>query len=299
MLNDLWYLLMPSIASERTLLFVSVLGIFILVWLINLYIHKQILRCNLSYLLNAELLSTGIFGIWHIGYAFWTVPRTKQSFASSLGQQYLFGQTNRYTVDAKIYTSHHRLLHLMRTLLNMVLMALIWQHASFDTWRISTYQMLMNVGLSSPYLTAPAPLQQVNLTFVSQSHICVVALPNTVVIPIGHYAPFVWNPAVTVTDPALFTIEQTTPQHPAVTLTPMQCEQNQCRVHLQIQPSVASIIIGYDNPAAVSQLELLIDRWYIGAVPRQMHDALYYLEIRPDGIASIAPSESVRALCAK
>lgn len=299
MLNDLWYLLMPSIPGERTLLYVSVLGVFGIVWIINLVAHKIILQCKLSYLLNTELLSAGILGIWNIGYAFWTVPTTQHNFARNLSDRYLFGQTNRYTADAKIYTSHHLLLHVIRALLNMILMALIWQHASFDTWRTSTYQTLINVGLSSPYLTAPAPLQQVNLTFVSQSHICVVAMPNTAVIPIGHYAPFVWDPAVTVADPALFTIEQTRSQHPAVTLTPVQCEQNQCRVHLQIQPNVASIIIGYDNPAAVSQLELLIDRWYISAVPRQMHDALYYLEIRPDGIASIAPSERVRALCAK
>lgn len=299
MLNDLWYLIMPSIPAERTLLYSSVLGLIGLIWVINLIVHKFILRCQLSYLLNIELFSTGVFGIWNIFCAFWAVASTQQNFATRLSQQYSFDKKDRYTASANIYTPLDRLSHFVRILLNVVIIVIIWQQAMFDSWRISGYTSLINAGIPSPYLSIQTPLQQVNLTFIASSHICVVALPDTIVLPIGRYAPFVWDKRGNETDLNLYTIEQNQPQHPAVSLTPVECVQNQCDVHIQIQPNETSIMVGYDNPAAVSQLEFLIDQWYVSAIPRHRYDALYYIEIRADGIYTTEPSPAIRTLCAK
>jgi hypothetical protein len=186
-------------------------------------------------------------------------------------------------------------------LLNLIILA--WLIQRIDQPRNALYNVLTTAGFSSPYITTSTPITQVNVVFVSTSHLCVMAQStageDTTALPVGRYAPFIWQPSLTVGDTQLMTIEQSKSRHSAVQIAPVICDGIWCRTHLDIRPELAPVIIGYDNFSALNQLDVRGDQWYISAVPRQAYEGMYFVEIRADGIRSIEPSPAIQGFCAR
>jgi hypothetical protein len=294
---DLWWQLLPVHPDERTLLIWSIAMCLVVLWIGNLLLYKLIINCPIRQLFRFELFCVGFFGIFN---TIVSSIDTKQNMVNSLSNKYVFSRSNRYTANAPVNSVFDYVKFCGMLLINLLLLALLLQQ--IDSPRNALYHALIDIGFTSPYLNS-APVTQVNAVFVSTSQLCVVVQQtdqqHIVAIPIGRYAPFIWQPSLTVGDTQLMTIEQSKSRHSAVQIAPVMCDGIWCRTHLDIRPELAPVIIGYDNFSALNQLDVRGDQWYISAVPRQAYEGMYFVEIRADGIRSIEPSPAIQGFCAR
>jgi hypothetical protein len=294
---DLWWQLLPTHPDERTLLIGAVVLCFFMLWIGNLLLHKQILKCPFYQLMRFELFCVGFLGLINI---ITSSLATQQNAVTRLSNKYVFGRSHRYTANAPINSVIDYCIFGGMLLFNLIILALLLQR--IDQPRNALYNVLMTAGFSSPYITTSTPITQVNVVFVSTSHLCVVAQStageDTTVLPVGRYAPFIWRLSPNNDERQLMSIEQSKSSHPAVQLAPVTCDDVRCRTHLDIRPGMAPVIIGYDNVAALSQLEVFMNQWYVSAVPRQSYEGMYFVEIRADGIQAVEPAPVIHAMCA-